>query len=92
MVITTCLLLLMLLIAWLKLHPFLAFIIVALVAGFWLGIPLNLLIGSVKTGIGQLMGDLLLTIGLGAMLGKLIAETGAAQQIAQHCSKPNSEQ
>lgn len=82
LVIATCLLLLMLLIAWIKLHPFLAFIIVALVAGFWLGLPLNLLIGSVKTGIGQLMGDLLLTIGLGAMLGKLIAETGAAQQIA----------
>jgi len=82
LVIASCLLLLMLLIAWVKLHPFLAFIIVALVAGFWLGLPLNLLIGSVKTGIGQLMGDLLLTIGLGAMLGKLIAETGAAQQIA----------
>ena len=82
LVIATCLLLLMVLIAWVKLHPFLAFIVVALLAGYWLGLPLNLLIGSVKTGIGQLMGDLLLTIGLGAMLGKLIAETGAAQQIA----------
>ncbi len=82
LVIAACLLLLMVLIAWVKLHPFLAFIIVALIAGYWLGLPLNLLIGSVKTGIGQLMGDLLLTIGLGAMLGKLIAETGAAQQIA----------
>lgn len=82
LVIAACLLLLMILIAWVKLHPFLAFIIVALIAGYWLGLPLNLLIGSVKTGIGQLMGDLLLTIGLGAMLGKLIAETGAAQQIA----------
>ncbi len=82
LVIASCLLLLMLLIVWVKLHPFLAFIIVALLTGFWLGLPLNLLIGSIKTGIGQLMGDLLLTIGLGAMLGKLIAETGAAQQIA----------
>lgn len=82
LIIAACLLILIVLIAWVKLHPFLAFIIVALVAGFWLGLPLNLLIGSVKTGIGQLMGDLLLTIGFGAMLGKLIAETGAAQQIA----------
>ena len=82
LIIATCLLLLVLLIAWVKLHPFLAFIIIALLAGFWLGLPLNLLIGSVKTGIGQLMGDLLLTIGLGAMLGKLIAETGAVQQIS----------
>ncbi len=82
-VIITCLFILMLLIAWLKLHPFLAFIFVALLAGWWLGMPINMVIVSVKTGIGGLMGDLLLTIGLGAMLGKLIAETGAAEQIAQ---------
>ncbi|KAF0241034.1 MAG: gluconate:H+ symporter [Sediminibacterium sp.] len=82
-IIIGCLIVLMLLIAWIKLHPFLAFILVALLAGWWLGLPVNLLMVSIKTGIGGLMGDLLLTIGLGAMLGKLIAETGAAQQIAQ---------
>ncbi len=74
--------LLLLLIGVVKLHPFLSFILVALIAGWWLGIPPQTLVNSVKNGIGQLMGDLLLTIGLGAMLGKLIAESGAAQQIA----------
>ena len=80
--IIVCLALLMILIGVVKLHPFLSFIIVAIFAGWWLGMPSNQLVGSVKNGIGQLMGDLLLTLGLGAMLGKLIAASGAAQQIA----------
>jgi len=74
--------LLILLIAWAKLNTFLAFLIVSLLAGFWLGIPIDKLTSSVKTGIGSIMGDLVVIICLGAMIGKLVAESGAAQKIA----------
>ena len=77
-----CLMLLILLIAWAKLNTFLAFLIVSLLAGFWLGIPIDKLTSSVKTGIGSIMGDLVVIICLGAMIGKLVAESGAAQKIA----------
>jgi Gnt-I system high-affinity gluconate transporter len=73
---------LILLIGWAKLNPFLAFLIVCLLSGWWLGIPVEKLTGSIKTGIGNIMGDLVIIICLGAMLGKLVAESGAAQKIA----------
>ncbi|MBX9783796.1 MAG: GntP family permease [Chitinophagaceae bacterium] len=76
------LVILILLIAWAKFHPFLAFIIVSLLAGWWLGIPVDKLSASLKTGIGNMLGELVMIICLGAMLGKLVAETGAAQKIS----------
>ena len=81
-IVLLCLVFLILLIAWVKLNTFLAFLIVSLVAGFWLGIPIDKLTGSVKNGIGSIMGDLVVIICLGAMIGKLVAESGAAQKIA----------
>ncbi len=85
MIITTVLLglaILILLISWAKFNPFLAFLMVSLLAGWALGIPVEKLTTSVKTGIGNIMGDLVIIICLGAMLGKIVAESGAAQKIA----------
>src|ERR1700675_3171192 len=81
LIVIACLLLLILLIAVAKFHPFLSFIIVSLLAGWWLGIPLEQLTASVKTGIGNMLGELVIVVCAGAMLGKLVAETGAAQKI-----------
>ncbi|TAH04089.1 MAG: gluconate transporter [Sphingobacteriales bacterium] len=83
LVILACIILLILLITWAKFNPFLAFLIVSLLAGWWLGIPLDALTKSVKKGIGDMLGELFIIIGVGAMLGKLVAETGAAQRISQ---------
>lgn len=73
---------LILLITWLKLNPFLAFLISSILAGFLLGIPPEQIAGSIQKGIGGLLGDLAIVIVMGAMLGKLVAESGAAQRIA----------
>jgi len=73
---------LILLITWAKFNPFLAFLIVSLLAGWWLKMPIEKLTTSIKNGIGNIMGDLVILICLGAMLGKLVAESGAAQKIA----------
>lgn len=69
------------LIALLKLNPFISFLIVCLYVGVALGMDLVNVINSIKTGIGDILGYLVPILGLGAMLGKLVADSGAAQRI-----------
>ncbi len=76
-----CLALLILLIAYWHFNPFIAFLISALVGGVLLGIPLEKIPQSIEKGIGSMLGSLLAIICLGAMFGRLIAESGAAQKI-----------
>lgn len=73
---------LILLITWARVNAFLAFLIVSIAAGIALGLPPDKIMGSVQKGIGDTLGSLVIIILLGAMLGKIIAESGAAQQIA----------
>ena len=75
-------LLLVVLISWGKVNAFLAFLVVSLVTGLLLGIPFDKIAGSVYKGIGDTLGQLAIVIVLGAMLGKIVAESGAAQRIA----------
>lgn len=64
-----------------RLNAFITFIIVAIGIGIGQGMPLDALVSSVERGIGNTLGFLVMILGLGAMLGKLVAESGAAQQI-----------
>ncbi len=73
--------LLFLLMAVFKLNPFLSFVIVCLMVGILQGMELESIIDSIQNGIGNTLGFLVLILGLGAMLGKLVAESGAAQRI-----------
>lgn len=81
-IIISCLVLLIVLISYFKVDAFLSFLLISIVAGVALGIPLDKLPGSINNGISSIMGSLTLIIVLGAMLGKLVAESGAAQKIA----------
>ena len=73
---------LILLISCLKIDAFISFIIVSLVAGVALGIPLHEVPAVGNRGVGSIMEGLTLIIIFGAMLGKLVAESGAAGRIA----------
>ncbi len=73
---------LIVLIAAFKVNPFLAFLLVSVVGGLCLGIPLVNVTQSVEKGMGDIIGGNVVIIIAGAMLGKLIAVSGAAQQIA----------
>lgn len=79
--ILACIILLVLLITIGKFHAFLAFLVTSIIAGLLLGIPFNKVVHSVQTGIGDTLGGLTIIICLGAMLGKLVAESGAAKKI-----------
>ncbi len=74
-------LLLFLLIVRFKLNAFITFIIVSLLVGIAEGMELEKVVNSIQNGIGNTLGFLILILGLGAMLGKLVADSGAAQRI-----------
>lgn len=73
--------LLFILIAVFKLNAFISFILISLLVGIAEGMELEKVIQSIETGIGNTLGFLVMILGLGAMLGKLVADSGAAQQI-----------
>ena len=74
---------LVLLIARLKLHPFIALVVVSLVLGVAAGMPLGNIVRSFEAGAGGALGHIAVVIALGTMLGKLLAESGGAEQIAE---------
>jgi gluconate transporter len=74
--------LLIVLISVVKLHPFVSFLIAALAAAMLLGLPLDGVAGSLTRGIGDMLGSLTAILCLGAMFGRIVADSGAAQRIA----------
>ena len=65
-----------------KISPFLSLLIVAIVAGLLLGMPPAVLVKSIEKGVGSTLGGLALILCLGAVLGKILEVSGAAEQIA----------
>ncbi|MFJ2192424.1 gluconate:H+ symporter [Kitasatospora sp. NPDC087861] len=71
-----------LLITKLKLHPFLALTLGSGLLAVVAGAPFDKLLNSFSTGFGSTVAGVGLLIGLGAMLGKLLADSGGANIIA----------
>jgi len=72
---------LVLLIVWLKMHAFLALTIGALFVGVGSGIALDKVTASYEAGVGGVLGYVGVLIALGAMLGKLLADSGGADKV-----------
>ena len=70
------------LIVWAKMNSFISLIIVSLVVGLAEGLPLLKVVGSIENGVGGTLGHLALVIAFGSMIGKLMVDSGGAQQIA----------
>ncbi|KWW20328.1 gluconate permease [Peribacillus simplex] len=73
---------LLILIMGLKLNTFISLIVVSFGVALALGMPLDQIVKTIEAGLGGTLGHLALIFGLGAMLGKLIADSGGAQRIA----------
>jgi len=80
-------LILVLLVGVIKLDTFLSFILVSLGLGIALGMPIDQVTPAIKSGIGNILGFLVIILGFGAMLGKLVADSGAAQKISDSLIK-----
>ena len=74
--------LLLLLIVRFKLNPFLALLLVSFLIGILNGMSAEAALRSILKGIGDTMGSLVLILVFGAVLGKLIEESGAAHTIS----------
>jgi Gnt-I system high-affinity gluconate transporter len=81
-IVAVAILALVALVVWAKVHPFLAFVLVSAAAAVALGMPLGDVAGAIRKGIGDILSALTIVIVTGAMLGKLVVESGAAQRIA----------
>jgi len=73
---------LIVLIARFKWHPFVALIVVSLIMGVAAGMPPGDAVKSFQDGVGATLGFVAVVVGLGTMLGKMMAESGAATRIA----------
>src|SRR5260370_26876880 len=73
---------LVVLIARLRLHPFIALVAVSLGLGAAAGMPLGAAVKAFQDGVGNTLGFIAIVLGLGTMLGKMMAESGAATRIA----------
>ncbi len=65
-----------------KLHAFLALILVSLITAFATGIPVNQIVPTLVNNFGKTLGAVALLVGLGAMLGRLVENSGGARVLA----------
>ncbi|WP_344660370.1 gluconate:H+ symporter [Catenulispora subtropica] len=73
--------LVVLLTAVVKIHPFLALLVGGLFVGVAGGIPADKLISTLTTGVGGVLGNVGVVVALGAMLGKLLVDSGGADRL-----------
>lgn len=65
-----------------KLSAFLALLLVAFGTALAGGLPLDKVIPTLTNGMGKTLGSVAIIVGLGAMLGKMIEESGGAERLA----------
>lgn len=65
-----------------KVYPFLVLIVVSLLLGLAAGMPMDKIVKAFETGNGGTLGHIAVVVGLGTMLGKMMAESGGAERIA----------
>ncbi|HTV06441.1 MAG TPA: gluconate:H+ symporter [Acidobacteriaceae bacterium] len=73
---------LIVLIAVVKLNPFITLLVVSLALAIVTGMPAHAIIHSFEAGLGGTLGHIAVIVALGTMLGKMMAESGGADQIA----------
>lgn len=78
--------LLLLLVAWLRLHAALGLMIAALALGAASGMPLTQVPLSFTAGVGNMMGHIAIILAMGAILGQLLSATASGGALVDRCS------
>lgn len=66
-----------------KMHPLLALLVTSIAVGFLAGMPHDKLTKSIIGGAGSTLGAVGIVVALGAMLGKILADTGVTEGISK---------
>ncbi|WP_374981472.1 gluconate:H+ symporter [Pseudomonas solani] len=74
---------LVLLIARYRLNPFIVITLVSIGLALTTGMPAQDIMVAYEAGVGRTLGHIALVVALGTMLGKMMAESGGAERIAQ---------
>ncbi|WP_404992985.1 GntP family permease [Cupriavidus pauculus] len=74
-----------------KMHPLLALLIVSIGVGFATGMAPESIVKHLVDGAGKTLGAVGVVIALGAMLGKILADAGTTEQIADAILKRTSD-
>lgn len=82
------LLLIVVLIAWVRITPFLAILIATVGFGLAVGLPVPSILQAFQAGAGSLLGEIGLILALGAMLGGVLMESGAAHRLVEALLRP----
>ncbi|WP_056983738.1 gluconate:H+ symporter [Lentilactobacillus farraginis] len=65
-----------------KINTFVSLVLTAAITAIMLGMPLGKIADSITNGIGSQLGELSMVFGFGAMLGRLVSDSGGAYMIA----------
>ncbi|MDR1030225.1 MAG: GntP family permease [Treponema sp.] len=65
-----------------KMQPLLAILVSAVLIGVGVGMPLQMIIGSINKGIGNTLQGIALLVGLGSMFGAILELSGGAETIS----------
>ncbi len=76
-------LLLLIMITYFKINPFITLMIVSVFLGVAAGMPFDKVLVSIQAGMGNTLGFIAIVLGLGTMLGKMLEESGGAERIAK---------
>ena len=64
-----------------KVNPMLSLLMVSILTGLMLGLPVEKVMTTVANGIGSTLGGMVMVLALGAMVGRLAEDSGAARKI-----------
>ena len=67
-----------------KLHAFIALLIISIMTGFLAGMDPAMIVGSIQHGMGGTLGYIAVIVGLGAIFGKILEYSGGAEALAQY--------
>src|ERR1035441_9945768 len=65
-----------------KLNPFITLFVTSLALAMVTGMPASTIVHSFEAGVGATLGHIAIVVALGTILGKMMAESGGADQIA----------
>src|SRR5713101_775971 len=65
-----------------KISPFIVLMTMSLALAVVSGMPMQSIVKSFETGVGNTLGHIAIVVALGTMLGKMMAESGGADRIA----------
>lgn len=68
----------------LKISAFIALLITSILVGIMAGMPLDTLMDSIQQGMGETLGFVAIVVGLGAIFGQILENSGGAESLAHY--------